>query len=151
MNLNLKRQKYALLATAVIGSCCPVLSSAHSSIHDVSSAVLQNQTIRGLVVDKKTGEPVIGANVVVKGTTNGTITDLDGNFTLDAPLGAVIEISYIGFKSIEMKATANMKVSLLEDSETLDEVIVVGYGIQKKESLTGAMSTVKEGQGCHHS
>lgn len=146
MNLNLKRQKYALLATAVIGSCCPVLSSAHSSIHDVSSAVLQNQTIRGLVVDKKTGEPVIGANVVVKGTTNGTITDLDGNFTLDAPLGAVIEISYIGFKSIEMKATANMKVSLLEDSETLDEVVVVGYGTQKKESLTGAMSTVKEGR-----
>ena len=67
----------------------------------------QSQTVKGVVVDKSTGEPIIGANVVVKGTTNGVITDFDGNYTLDAPVGSILVISYIGYQSIEVKAVVN--------------------------------------------
>lgn len=91
-----------------------------------------------------TGEPIIGANVLVKGTTNGTITNVDGEYTLDAPAGATLQISYIGYKSLEVKATSDKQtIKLAEDSETLAEVIVVGYTTQRKESLTGAMNSIK--------
>lgn len=92
-----------------------------------------------------TGEPVIGVNVLVKGTTNGTITDIDGKYELNAPAGAILQISFIGYKTVEIAATTSEQtIKLHEDTETLDEVVVVGYGVQKKESLTGAMSTLKE-------
>lgn len=90
-------------------------------------------------------EPVIGVNVLVKGTTNGTITDIDGKYELNAPAGAILQISFIGYKTVEIAATTSEQtIKLHEDTETLDEVVVVGYGVQKKESLTGAMSTLKE-------
>ena len=74
------------------------------------------------------GEPVIGANVVVKGTTNGSITNFDGEYELTAPIGSTLSISFIGYKSIEVKATGDLQtIKLDEDSEALDEVIVVGY------------------------
>ena len=95
-------------------------------------------TVRGTVVDA-TGEPVIGANIVVKGSTQGTITDFDGNYELEAADGsAVIVFSYIGMQPQEMVAKeANGKtITLKEDSEILEEVVVVGFGTQKKESLT---------------
>lgn len=78
------------------------------------SATQQDVTLRGTVVDKKTGEPIIGANVVVKGTTNGVITDFDGNYTLQAPVGALLEISYIGYQSIEVMATIEPQKIQLE-------------------------------------
>jgi len=97
----------------------------------------------GVVVDA-TGEPVIGASIIVVGTTTGTVTDFDGNFELDAPKGSKLQFSYIGFKSQELAAAANMKVTLKEDNELLDEVVVVGYGTQKRVNLTGAVATVDE-------
>lgn len=104
----------------------------------------QNATLKGTVTDKKTGEPIIGANVVVKGTTNGVITDIDGNYMLQAPIGATLEISYIGYKTIEIQATAEAQnVQLGEDTEVLEEVVVVGYGVQKKATVTGSVATVK--------
>ena len=106
-------------------------------------AFAQNKTITGLVVDGN-GESIIGANVLVKGTTNGIITDIDGKFTLnDVPEAGVIQISYIGYKTQEISAKnkTNLKV-LVEDNEMLDEVVVVGYGVQKKLDVTGAMIRV---------
>lgn len=107
-------------------------------------AFAQNKTITGLVVDGN-GESIIGASVLVKGTTNGIITDIDGRFTLnDVPEAGVIQISYIGYKTQEISAKnkANLKVVLVEDNEMLDEVVVVGYGVQKKSDVTGAMIRV---------
>ena len=95
-------------------------------------------------MDARTGEPVIGANVVVKGTTNGSITNFDGEYELTAPIGSTLSISFIGYKSIEVKATGGLQtIKLDEDSEALDEVIVVGYTTQRKESLTGSMNNIK--------
>lgn len=109
---------------------------------DVVTSVMQAITIKGTVMDV-TGEPVIGASVVVEGTTNGTITDIDGNFSLpNVPGDAKIKVSYIGYKTKVIKASAVLKVTLEEDSETLDEVVVVGYGVQKKANLTGAVASV---------
>lgn len=101
--------------------------------------------ISGIIVDAS-GEPVIGANVLVKGTTNGVITDIDGNYTLNnVPADAVISISYIGYQPQEFKASSKelAKVVLTEDSEMLDEVVVVGYGVQKKRDVSTAVSSVK--------
>lgn len=103
---------------------------------------MQALTVNGLVVDSN-GEPIIGANVLEKGTTNGSLTDVDGKFTLNVRQGAVLQISFIGYKTQEVKATSNMmRVVLAEDNEMLDEVVVVGYGSQKKVNVTGAVSTV---------
>lgn len=107
--------------------------------------VMQTGTVKGQVVDA-TGEPVIGATVQVKGTTNGTITDFDGNFTLNnVPEKGILVISYIGYKTQEVNISGktNVKVVLKEDTEVLDEVVVVGYGAQKKASLTSSISQIK--------
>lgn len=106
----------------------------------------QGKTVSGTVVDK-TGETVIGASVVVKGTTNGTITDFDGKFTLsNVPDDGTIEISFVGYKTqtISVAGKSTVQVVLEEDTEVLDEVVVVGYGIQKKSDVTGAMARVGE-------
>lgn len=102
----------------------------------------QKIVVKGLVTDSS-GDPVIGASVLEKGTSNGTITDIDGKFTLNVKPGAPLQISYIGFKTIEVKSSAQMKVSLREDAELLDEVVVVGYGSQKKANLTGAVANIE--------
>ena len=102
---------------------------------------MQTQTVTGLVVDAK-GEAVIGASVVEKGTTNGIVTDLDGKFTLNVTPGATLQISFVGYQTQEVKASKSMRITLKEDTELLDEVVVVGYGVQKKANLTGAVSTV---------
>ena len=99
------------------------------------------QTISGVVLDAN-NEPVIGASVLEKGTTNGTITDLDGQFKLNAKPGALLQFSFIGYQTQTVKAAPTMKVILKEDSELLSEVVVVGYGTQKKANLTGAVATV---------
>ncbi|WP_443683831.1 SusC/RagA family TonB-linked outer membrane protein [Phocaeicola plebeius] len=124
----------------------PYSALATSSTAGTNLAVQQqDQKLKGQVIDATTGEPVIGVNVLVKGTTNGTITDIDGKYELNAPAGAILQISFIGYKTVEIAATTSEQtIKLHEDTETLDEVVVVGYGVQKKESLTGAMSTLKE-------
>lgn len=107
-------------------------------------AFAQNQ-ITGHVVDT-TGEPVIGANVTVKGTATGTITDIDGNFTLPIESNdGILIVSFIGYKSAEVSINGKTQINVVlkEDTETLDEVVVVGYGTQTKKSLTGAISDVK--------
>lgn len=107
-------------------------------------AFAQNQ-VTGHVADA-TGEPIIGANVTVKGTTVGTITDIDGNFTLEVgSTDGTLVVSFIGYKSAEaaIKGKLPINVILQEDTETLDEVVVVGYGTQNRKSLTGAISDVK--------
>ena len=103
----------------------------------------QQRGIQGVVVDGN-GETIIGANVLSEDGKAGVITDLDGNFKLDVPVGTNIKISYIGYKTKVLKATAgNMRIVLLEDSEMLAEVEVVAYGVQKKVTVTGALSSVK--------
>lgn len=105
--------------------------------------IFQNASVSGIVVDSN-GEPVIGANVMVKGTNNGTITDIDGKFTLNNANGVLV-VSFIGYKTQEIQINGNEKnlnIVLREDSELLDEVVVVGYGTMKKESLTGAVTVV---------
>ena len=105
-------------------------------------AVAFAQTATGVVKDK-TGEPMIGVNVLVKGTTNGTITDFDGNFTIpDVPGNATLVVSYIGYLTKEVKAGQNLTIVLEEDNKTLDEVVVIGYGTVKRRDLTGAVASV---------
>lgn len=103
----------------------------------------QNITVKGNVTSKTDGQPVIGASVVETAVTaNGTITDLDGNFTLTVKQGADLTISYVGFKPVRLKAKALLNVVLEEDSELLDEVVVAGYSTQKKADLTGSVAVV---------
>lgn len=134
-----------LLLTSTVGLLFMPVEGV-SALHSEGQSIVNQQRnqAKGVVVDAQTGEPIIGANVVVKGTTNGTITDMNGAFTVDASVGATLVISYIGYKTVEIKATANVQtVKLSEDRETLDELIVVGYTTQRKESLTGAMQNIK--------
>ncbi len=95
------------------------------------------------VVSDEFGEPVIGATILEKGTQNGTVTDIDGKFELQVKNGATLAISYVGYDSQEVKAGQNLKITLAEDRKALEETVVVGYGVQKKSSLTGAVSQVK--------
>ncbi len=105
-------------------------------------AFAQQMTVKGLVKDT-TGEPIIGANVVIKGTTNGTITDFDGNFQLNANKGDIIVISFIGYQPQEVQAAASMNIILKDDTELLDEVVVIGYGSVKKDDLSGSVVAIK--------
>lgn len=149
-----KRMLYAGLFKLLVGGTLmlvvnPAYAAAHGNADGkaVSSSliVMQNgRTITGTVVDEK-GEPVIGANVKIKDVALGAITDLDGRFTLNAvPDGAILIISYIGYKDQEVKVglQTNLSIKLKEDSELIDEVVVVGYASQKKVNLTGSVSSV---------
>lgn len=111
--------------------------------NEVTAITQQQKTIKGTVKDGA-GESIIGANVIVKGSTVGVITDIDGNFTLSVPANATVQISYIGYLSQEIKvgSQTSFNIQLQEDSKTLDEVVVVGYGVQKKVNLTGSVSSV---------
>lgn len=105
-------------------------------------AFAQQITVKGLVKDTA-GEPIIGANVVIKGTTNGTITDFDGNFQLNANKGDIIVISFIGYQPQEAQAASSMNIILKDDTELLDEVVVIGYGSVKKDDLSGSVVAIK--------
>ena len=109
------------------------------------SQQVKKKNVSGVIVDTN-GEPVIGASVLVKGTTNGTITDMDGKFTInDVPENSTLDISYIGYKTMTLKATDKnlSRLVLHEDTEVLDEVVVVGYGVQRKRDVSTAVSSVK--------
>lgn len=144
MNKNVKRCALVAGAFAMV-SMGNVYQVQASELH--ASEVLQQakRQIKGKVVDTA-GETVIGANVLEKGTTNGVITDIDGNFVLNVSSGATLEISYIGYVTQTIKVTnqTSLHIVLKEDSETLDEVVVVGYGTMKKSDLSGASVSVGE-------
>lgn len=111
-----------------------------------STMMAQTLSISGKVTDKNSQEPVIGASVLIEGTTNGTITDVDGHFMLsNVPAKGNLVISYIGYatQTLSINGKTNFSIALAEDTETLDEVVVVGYGVQKKVNLTGSVSAVK--------
>ena len=108
-----------------------------------AGVVSMRAQVSGVIVDES-GEPIIGASILEQGTTNGTITDLDGNFLLQAAEGAILEFSYVGYASQSLPAAANMRIVLKEDTEVLEEVVVVGYGVQKKSDLTGSIAQVNE-------
>lgn len=106
----------------------------------------QSLSISGKVIDKNSQEPVIGASVLIEGTSNGTITDLDGNFMLsNVPSKGNLVVSYIGYatQTLPINGKTSFSIVLAEDTETLDEVVVVGYGVQKKVNLTGSVASVK--------
>ena len=140
-NSNVKEVMEQLLE----GSGCSItFSNGHIIINKQARTVSSMKNISGVVKDE-TGEPVIGANVVVKGTTNGTVTDMNGRYSLEVPEGGVLQISYIGYNTQEVKVGSGdvVNVSLREDSEALDEVVVIGYGTVKKSDLTGAVGSVQ--------
>ncbi|MFV0586932.1 SusC/RagA family TonB-linked outer membrane protein [Bacteroides reticulotermitis] len=118
----------------------PVLG--YQPVSATISVAQQKSVIRGTVTDTQ-GEPIIGANVVIEGTTTGTITDIDGVFKINARPGTKIKISFIGYKEQNVAAKNDMRVTLLEDATTLQEVEIVAYGVQKKVTVTGAIASVK--------
>lgn len=141
MNLNFRR-------TALLVGICSAVSLTYTpqlfaASVDAIDAVQQAKKITGTVTDAM--GPVIGANVLEKGTTNGVITDIDGNFTLNVQPGATIVVSFIGYQpqEIVVGSQSNFKIQLKEDAELLDEVVVVGYGTMKKKLVTGATVQVK--------
>ena len=105
------------------------------------AAMAEPITIVGKVVDAN-GEPLIGASVAEAGTSNGTITDMDGAFMLNVEKNVTLHVSYVGYKDLEVRAHKDMVVMLREDTQVLDEVVAIGYGTQKKANLTGAVTTV---------
>ncbi len=109
----------------------------------VAQGQQQEVTIRGMVLDDE-GEPIIGANIVVPGTTIGTVTDVDGNYTINIPRGSSLRFSFIGYVDQVFAITnqSSLNVRLIEDSELLDELVVVGYGVQRKSVVTAAISQV---------
>lgn len=142
----LKFSSKRILFSAAMASalCVGSPQQAFANVNEVQ-AIMQAGTVKGTVVDA-TGEPIIGANIMVKGTTNGCITDIDGNFSLSNAKGTLV-VSFIGYKSQEIVVKGNetnLKVVLAEDSEMLDEVVVVGYGTQKKATMTGSVTVVNQ-------
>ena len=128
--MNLKRLAKRALATLSLSMLCLI-------------AFAQGHQISGTVIDG-TGEPIIGANVLEVGTTNGVITDIDGNFKLSVQPNAKIQVSFIGYitQTVTVGSQKNIKVTLKEDAQALDEVVVVGYGVQKKSDVTGSVGSV---------
>lgn len=140
INLNESSRKTLFAVTLLAGlgfTPCGAMASPAAQV------VQQTSVVKGQVVDA-TGEPIIGASVKVVGGALGAVTDLDGNFSINAKPGAMLEISYIGYKNLQVKATAApMQITLQEDSETLEEVVVVGYGTMRKKDLTGSVVQIK--------
>ena len=143
MNLNCSKNSLlaGLCAITLLGYS-PVTYAAGGS--SPLPAVQQAKKITGTVTDAM--GPVIGASVVVKGTTNGVATDFDGNFTLSVNQGQTIVVSYIGYitKEVKIDGRSNYQITLEEDKKVLDEVVVVGYGTMKKSDLSGSSSSINE-------
>lgn len=127
-------------------ACFPLFVLAENDINSnsFSSAQQENRIIKGKVIDEK-GETLIGVSILVKGTTIGTVTDFDGNFSLEVPKNGTLVISYVGYKSQEIKVSGrtDFAITLASDNKLLDEVVVVGYGVVKKSDLTGSVGSVK--------
>ena len=151
MNTHLNRMLFSrafvkVSACVVLSAgCLPMATYAESVGAPVVETVLQQKAISGKVVDSK-GESIIGANIMEKGTSNGTITDFEGKFSLNVSAKASLIISYIGYKTQEIPASqlkAGAVITLKEDTEVMDEVVVIGYGTQRKGDVTSAIASVK--------
>ncbi len=140
------RKSLMLMSLGVLLWCSSPVMGVTVGVPGLSEVTEQQQRVAatGVVQDAESGEPIIGASVVEKGTTNGVVTDVNGRFTLNVSAGSVLQISYVGYETQEVTVTdgKTILVMLREDTELLDEVVVVGYGTQKKANLTGAVSTV---------
>ena len=109
----------------------------------LSVGAFAQNTVKGSVKDAS-GEPIIGASVLINGTSNGTMTDLDGNFSLSVQPGQTLTISYIGYKKQQVTAQDNMVITMQDDAaQSLNEVVVIGYGVVKKKDLTGSVAALK--------
>lgn len=145
VKINVKNKEIKEVLTNILPNCVLEVDGKRIILIPRPQTVLQNnkKTITGMVVDDK-GEPIIGANIVEKGTTNGTTTGIDGDFSITIAENATLQISYIGYlaQEITIRKQANLRIVLREDSQTLDEVVVVGYGTVKKSDLTGAIAQI---------
>ena len=124
-------KKISILLLILLGSCTFLYA--------------QQFNVTGRITDKKLNEPIIGASIKIKGTGNGTVTDLDGNFTLQASKGNVLVISFIGYTTQEItigSSPSPYHIQMSEDTQMLDEIVVVGFGTQRKANLTDAVATV---------
>ena len=137
-------KKLFLFAVYLSLGICPIYSLDRQEVDVNVQSTLQEREITGRVVDVN-GEPIIGANVLVRGQNNGVITDVDGKFSLLVPQKATLRISYIGYTTQEVSLTnkSSYLITLLEDTKSLDEVVVVGYGTMKKSDLTASVASVK--------
>ena len=133
---------YLRKSTLCIGLCFLGVISAQqvSAATESVASVQQTQQATGHVEDSQ--GPLIGATVMEKGTNNGTVTDFDGNFTLHVKPGATLVISYVGYESVEVKAGTNVHVNLKEDGHVVNEVVVIGYGTQRREAVTGSVANI---------
>ena len=135
------------LSAAMFISVIPMMAEVSSDVRNFGTQlVTQVKSVTGTIIDE-TGEPMIGVSVLVQGTTTGTVTDLDGKFVLEVPANATLVISYIGYKTQNIKVGSQhvFAIKMESDNEVLDEVVVVGYGVVKKRDLTGSVSSVKAG------
>lgn len=129
----------------ITGVNASVSDAANTRMHEHEMITQQQKKkVTGVIIDNY-GEPVAGASIAEQGTTNGTTTDMDGNFSIDVNENATLVISYIGYssQSIPVDGKTTLNITLMEDTQNLEEVVVVGYGVQKRESLTGALQTLK--------
>lgn len=133
--------KSILSAAIVIAPFSPFCTGVVHAENSLAFIQQDKKGISGFVFDEN-GQPLIGVNIGVKGTAQGTITDLDGKFNLDVSSNSVLVISYIGYKSIEIPAKNNLKIVLEEDSKALEEVVVIGYGVARKSDLTGSVGSL---------
>lgn len=146
--MSAKGSRFLALGLSVAMMSVPVMSYAEKSWGGGKSlnsqVVNQAKTVNGTVVDEN-GEPLIGVSVLVKGSTRGTVTDFDGKFSLSLSGGEVLQLSYIGYQTQEVKVGNQtiLKISLKPDNQVLDEVVIVGYGTQRVKDLTGAATSVK--------
>lgn len=130
--------------------CSYSLKGNHIVIYEIeakeraANQQIAKKIISGIILDAN-GDPIIGANVIEKGTTNGVITDLDGKFSLNVQENAILQISYIGYlgQEIAVKNQSSVRIVLNEDTQALDEVVVVGYGVQKRSNVTGSVASIK--------
>lgn len=134
----------AVLTQLLSDSFTVSYQNKHVIIAKKSTTIGKAVQLSGKVIDAN-GEPIIGASIALKGTTTGTVTDLDGQFTLEAPVGATLQISYIGYLSqeINIEKSSKLNITLKEDNQALDEVVVVGYGTTTKRSMIASVSSVK--------
>ena len=119
------------------------LPNAPTLLGEVTRSQQANTQKCGGVIKDATGEPIIGATVRKPGTTVAALTDIDGHFTIDVPEGTMLSVSYIGYKDQTVRAARNMTVTLQPDVANLNEVVVVGYGVQKRASVTGSVASVQ--------
>lgn len=137
--------KTVALAHLILLGSAPAFAIGNENTETINVELIQQKkVVTGTVVDKN-GEPIIGANIIVKGTSQGTITDIDGKYSLEVTEDAVLQISYIGFlnQEISVKGKTLINVHLTEDTQSLEEVVVIGYGTQKKGEIASAISSVK--------